>query len=50
MEGLLQLAGLLLFILIVYTLIHVIDHVNRTKKHQEQVIKLLNEIKDRDTN
>ncbi|WP_422656935.1 hypothetical protein ACK8P5_14225 [Paenibacillus sp. EC2-1] len=50
MDGLFQVVGLLFFILLVYTMINVIDHVNRTKKHQEQVILLLKEIKDRDTN
>ncbi|MCT1403175.1 hypothetical protein M4D81_29705 [Paenibacillus sp. p3-SID867] len=46
MEGLFQLIGVLQFLLITYAIFSVIGHVNRSKKHDKEVIKILKEIKE----
>lgn len=45
-EDLLQLIGLLLLILSALTTFSIIGHINRSKRHDEEVIKLLKEIKE----
>ena len=47
MIGLYQLISLLLLILIVYTTFKTISHINRSKIHDEQILKILNDIKNK---
>ncbi|WP_194542612.1 hypothetical protein [Paenibacillus sp. JZ16] len=49
LEGLLQLVGALTFILSIYTMFIIIGHINRSKKNDAEVLKILKEIKDNNT-
>lgn len=45
-EGVLQLVGVLILIISIVTMFSIIGHINRSKQHNEEVIKLLKEIKE----
>ncbi|WP_158702748.1 hypothetical protein [Paenibacillus faecalis] len=44
--GIIQLFSLLLLLLHIYLVFSVIGHINRSKRHDEEVIKILNEMKE----